>query len=190
MSHVVVSQEGACKRSCVDKLYCRATLYPRMFLCLRCRQQVLVCRRYDFGQVYCGPECALEVRRSRQREARSRYQASERGRLMHAERSRRYRARGRPLHRVTDQGQNLAPKPAQQSESARATALQAEPAPSNTRTSLAVCHHCGPTGLRLRPPRYHSATVQTPDYSLHGQTGTLASAKNYGSTPALTGGEP
>jgi hypothetical protein len=149
MSDVAMSQEGVCKRSCAEKLH------PRMFLCLRCRQQVLVCRRCDHGQVYCGPECALEVRRSMQREARRRYQTSERGRLMHAERSRKYRARGRPPHRVTDQGQ----------ESARATAMHAEPAPSNTRTCLAVCHHCGrPVSdfLRLDPIRRPSRRRITP----------------------------
>lgn len=73
----------------------------RLFLCLRCRVQTYVCRRCDRGQVYCGHDCAFEARRQRQREARARYQATDRGRVLHAERSRRYRERKR---RVTDQG--------------------------------------------------------------------------------------
>jgi hypothetical protein len=49
---------------------CEENLYPRLFLCGRCRQQVRICSRCDRGQVYCGGGCALEVRRSKQREAR------------------------------------------------------------------------------------------------------------------------
>jgi len=150
MSDVVVSQERLCKSDCEQKLC------PRLYLCLHCRQQVLVCRRCDRGQVYCGYDCSQEVRRSRQRGARSRYQASERGRQLHAERSRRYRARGRSEHRVTDQGQNLAPKPAQQPEPARAIAPKADPSAINTRRRLSICNHCGrPVSdfLRLDPVR-------------------------------------
>jgi hypothetical protein len=73
----------------------------RLYLCARCRCQVLVCSRCDRGNIYCGPGCAQEARRCNQREARARYQASVRGRELHAQRSRQYRARHR---RVTDQG--------------------------------------------------------------------------------------
>jgi hypothetical protein len=159
MSDVVVLQEGLCRSGCEQKLY------SRMFLCLRCRRQLLICRRCDRGQVYCGQDCALEVRRSRQREARRRYQASERGRQMHAERSRRYRASGRPVHRVTDQGQNLVPKPAQRPEPAPATAVKAQPAAINIRSRLAVCNHCGqPVSnfVRLGPKRRPRRRQSTP----------------------------
>ena len=91
----VLSQCKPCNSDCEENLH------PRLFLCGRCRQQVRICRRCDRGQMYCGRECALEERSGRQREARRRYQASERGRQMHADRSRQYRARRR---RVTDQG--------------------------------------------------------------------------------------
>jgi hypothetical protein len=73
----------------------------RLFLCSRCRVQVLVCRRCDRGQIYCFGACAQEARRERRREARRRYQATDRGRAMHADRNRRYRARRRC---VTDHG--------------------------------------------------------------------------------------
>jgi hypothetical protein len=84
-----------CGPACPEEASCR------MFLCDRCRCQVLVCRRCDRGQIYCAGTCAQQVRRHQQREARRRYQASPRGRAMHADRNRRYRARQR---RVTDQG--------------------------------------------------------------------------------------
>ena len=126
-----------------EKLYsfdCKASLYTRFFLCIRCRQQVVICSRCDRGQVYCGRECASEVRRSRQREARRRYQASERGRQMHADRSRRYRARGR---RVTDQGPILIALPNRQPEPAHAAAMAVQPAVSVATGRLTACYRCG-----------------------------------------------
>ena len=65
----------------------------RLYLCARCREQVVVCRRCDHGQVYCPSGCALAARRERQRAAGKRYQSSRRGRFVHAQRSRRYRRR-------------------------------------------------------------------------------------------------
>ncbi len=77
----------------------------RLFLCRRCRSQVIVCSCCDRGQVYCGAECSRQVRRQAQRAAAERYAESPRGRRCHADRSRRYRAR-REI--VTHQG---SPKP-------------------------------------------------------------------------------
>jgi hypothetical protein len=48
--------------ACVDQTPCR------MFLCVRCRCQVLVCRRFDRGQLYCAGTYAQKARRDRQRE--------------------------------------------------------------------------------------------------------------------------
>ena len=75
----------------------------RMYLCARCREQVVVCRRCDRGQVYCPSGCAALARRERQRAAAARYQSSRRGRFGHAERSSRYRRRVRG-EIVTHQG--------------------------------------------------------------------------------------
>ena len=65
----------------------------RMFLCDRCRVQVIICSRCDRGQRYCTGNCADDARRASLRAAGRRYQCSRRGRLTHAERSRRYRRR-------------------------------------------------------------------------------------------------
>jgi hypothetical protein len=119
---------------------CKGSPYPRLFLCLRCRDQVVICSRCDRGQVYCGRECASEVRRSKQRKARRRYQASERGRQLHADRNRRYRARGR---RVTDQGPVLVAPPDRQPEPAPAAALAAKTAVSVATGRLSACYRCG-----------------------------------------------
>lgn len=71
--------------------FCVLAAAPRSSSVVRC----------DRGQIYCNGTCAQEARRERQREARRRYQATPRGRAMHAARNRRYRARRRG---VTDQG--------------------------------------------------------------------------------------
>ena len=67
----------------------------RLFLCARCREQVVPCSNCDRGQRYCGRTCSEAVRRERQREAGRRYQRSSNGRANHAERSRRWRLRQR-----------------------------------------------------------------------------------------------
>ena len=78
----------------------------RFFLCARCRKPVLICSCCDRGQVYCAGGCAREARRQAQRAAGARYQASRRGRLVHALRARRYRRRQKI---VTHQGSPSAP---------------------------------------------------------------------------------
>jgi hypothetical protein len=77
----------------------------RMFLCGRCRAQVVLCSRCDRGNVYCGPACAAVQRRESVRAAGRRYQQSRSGRFAHAARMRRYRERGR---KVTHQGSGAA----------------------------------------------------------------------------------
>jgi len=73
----------------------------RLFLCARCRVQVLICSACDHGQVYCAGGCSQLSRRASVREAGQRYQRSRKGRFVHAERSRRYRQR---RQNVTHQG--------------------------------------------------------------------------------------
>jgi len=73
----------------------------RLFACVRCHAQVLVCSCCDRGQIYCAGSCAQEARHQAQRAAGQRYQASRRGRVNHAARSSRWRARQK---NVTHQG--------------------------------------------------------------------------------------
>ncbi len=62
----------------------------RLFVCARCRAQVLLCSHCDRGNRYCGRDCRGEARDAARREAAKRYQSSQRGRLAHAARSRRW----------------------------------------------------------------------------------------------------
>ena len=73
----------------------------RLFLCHGCRVQVLICSHCDRGHIYCAVGCAANARRRSQRDAGRRYQTSHRGRINHAVRARRHRAR---KNNVTHQG--------------------------------------------------------------------------------------
>jgi hypothetical protein len=121
----------------------------RLFLCARCRTQVLLCRGCDRGQQYCSRACSGQARRERRREAAERYQESPRGRQLHAERSRRWRARQAAASTSTK---------ALQSEDAGGVTHQGCPAPiasasSTTVTMTAVFAYVRP--LQWRCNRCH-----------------------------------
>jgi len=151
-----LSTRSACGPACPDEASCR------MFLCARCRSQVLVCRRCDRGQIYCVGTCAQEGRRDRQREARRRYQATPRGRAMHAERNRRYRARQRHvtdhgLAKVGDGGPSLA------------KGVDQTPPSSKRPQAYLLCHHCGhPASPFLRLSALHPQRRRVKTRRTHG----------------------
>lgn len=74
----------------------------RLFLCARCRCQVVLCSHGDRGNRYCSASRAQAARRHAQRAAARRYRASRRGRLAQAARQQRYRRR--QCKKVTHQG--------------------------------------------------------------------------------------
>lgn len=140
------SARRICVATCSDGVSCR------MFLCGCCRSQVLVCRCCDRGQIYCINTCAQKVRAERQREARRRYQATPRGRAMHAERNRRYRDR---MRSVTDHGPSNEPERRPSFNLDGGTTLS-QPAPSRESPGLLFCHNCGSSAsafLRRSPLR-------------------------------------
>jgi hypothetical protein len=128
-----LSQNTNCSSRCEPDDCCR------FFFCARCWTPTHICRRCDRGQIYCSRDCSSEARRARQREARARYQASPRGRQMHVERSRRYRAR----QRVTDQGLLPAEKPARQSKGANADAVASRQRATAEIMAVTICSRCG-----------------------------------------------
>ena len=77
----------------------------RLFLCARCRDQVLLCSHCDRGQQYCSRACSILSRRERRRETARRYQSSRRGRLKHAARAACWRARRRALRQASALGE-------------------------------------------------------------------------------------
>ncbi len=66
-----------------------------MVICARsdCRRVFFLCRHCDRGDRYCSASCAQRARHATLRAAGQRYQDSRRGRLRHAARQARYRAR-------------------------------------------------------------------------------------------------
>ena len=65
----------------------------RLFVCVWCGCEVVVCSCCDRGQLYCGLDCARQARRQTLRGAGRRCQQTRRGRRMHAARMARYRAK-------------------------------------------------------------------------------------------------
>lgn len=97
----------------------------RLFLCACCSAQVLVCSRCDRGQRYCA-DCAAKIRKTRQREAASRYQQGHAGRLKHALRTCRWRARVRAAkQKVTHHGSQSTP-----SDGSLSAPVSTQPEPS------------------------------------------------------------
>ena len=76
----------------------------RLFLCARCRVQVVLCSHCDRGNRYCSRPCWRLMREAARRDSAGRYQRSRRGRLAHAERSRRWRQRLRSRGDAGDDG--------------------------------------------------------------------------------------
>ena len=85
----------------------------RLFLCVRCREQVMLCSHCDHGQVYCSPSCSSAGRHEHRRHSAQRYQDSRGGRLKHAARTACWRRRrrclclasaGADVNKVTHQG--------------------------------------------------------------------------------------
>ena len=116
----------------------------RMFLCARCRCQVLVCSRCDRGQQYCGAGCSDLARRESMRAAGRRYQRSRRGRHCHAERQRRYRRRcreGAHREKVTHHGSASPPRGAALARH-QAPIREASPSMPPEPAHAMHCHFC------------------------------------------------
>lgn len=146
----------------------------RGFVCARCRVQVLLCRRCDRGQQYCGPACSRAARLCSQRQSGRVYQHSRRGRVLHAARSRRWRRRQRVVdgatrvaacsNIVTHQGSLIA------AGDAPLAACTPEPI-APTDPAFWRCRRCGcalPPWLRLGFVRHGPAVrwpLRAPDHS-------------------------
>jgi len=112
----------------------------RLFLCVRCRTQVLICSRCDRGQIYCSDVCSKTARCESSRAAGHRYQQTPKGRHKHAERARCHRQR---KNKVTHQGSTT---PAQGDLLAANSVPDRElddAKPLSNNKSGVHCHFCG-----------------------------------------------
>jgi hypothetical protein len=163
----------------------------RLYLCARCRVQVILCSHCDRGNRYCGRACGYQSREDSRRETAQRYQRSWRGRIAHAQRSRRWRQRRAACdaaggdddaHNVTHQGSRpgeaSAPLVAWTHDSA--TVAPADTAADITATSAPqelviatgdtcwACCRCGarqPAALRLGFVRHGAGARRRHDHS-------------------------
>ncbi len=112
----------------------------RMFVCAGCRRQVLICTCCDRGQIYCAGNCAPHARRLSLLAAGRRYQTSRPGRLAHAVRARRYRARGK---KVTHHGSPVLPTDGLLALGSPMRASDAKASEDPPSPSASHCHWCG-----------------------------------------------
>ena len=112
----------------------------RIFKCVLCKKQVLICRLCDRGQRYCSPDCSNTARTQAQKAASHRYQQSRLGRSNHARRMRHYRRRKQI---VTHQGsQSTTPNDLLQANPADASKSSVTP-DQPVATEKFQCHFCG-----------------------------------------------
>lgn len=111
----------------------------RVFNCLRCQQQTIICRRCDRGNGYCGKKCSQLSRQASFRTASKRYQKSQKGRRQHIKRQRHYRQRLKETTpRVTHHSSPLSP------DSDLLPSERSDPVDSMAPTANDIlCHYCG-----------------------------------------------
>ena len=74
----------------------------RLYHCVRCRHQCIICSGCDRGNIYCGHDCAQQTRIQNHRISNQKYQKTFRGSQKHSVRQRNYRLRQKEI--VTDRG--------------------------------------------------------------------------------------
>ena len=79
----------------------------RLYHCVRCHRQVIICRYCDRGNRYCSGDCSSLTRQANVKRAGRRYQLTSQGRRLHAARQMRYQRRQNK--KVTHQGSPAEP---------------------------------------------------------------------------------
>ncbi len=126
---------------------------PRLFSCMRCHAQALICSHCDRGQIYCGSECASAARTQSCRLAEKRYQLTPKGKMKHALRQRRYRERLRK--KVTDHSSH---SPTQNGllQSVKNKAVEADMRHSDFNRRCCFCKKIVPLWFRNGFLRHHA----------------------------------
>lgn len=108
----------------------------RLYQCVHCNCQCIICSDCDRGNIYCGSVCTKQSRIQNHRIANQFYQKTFRGRQKHALRQNHYRQRQQEkIKKVTDQGSTLIPPndllPIAENDTKKMTSEQMH------------CHFCG-----------------------------------------------
>ena len=115
----------------------------RIYNCVRCHCQVIICSHCDRGNIYCSGHCATQSRLEKQQDANSRYQSTVKGRCRHATRQQHYRQRQK--QKVTYQGSvDLSSYDLLLDEPEREkTVIKVMISPLSPDNSTHYCHFCG-----------------------------------------------
>ena len=110
----------------------------RLYHCLRCHAQVIICHQCDHGNRYCTHGCSEKARRASLNRATKKYQQSRAGRFNNAARQKRFRAQKKQI--VTHQSSqiirlNAVLKPQIKTRKSATYPLK--------QPHVLVCHHCG-----------------------------------------------
>lgn len=65
----------------------------RLYNCIGCYKQMVICKNCDHGQQYCNSTCSKNARQANMKTAGQRYQATRKGQHNHARRQAHYRRR-------------------------------------------------------------------------------------------------
>jgi len=126
----------------------------RLFNCTACGKVRFICSRCDRGNIYC-TTCAPGRHLQARRRASARYQATTRGKRMHADRQRRYRERLK-IQKVTHNGSKQVYRRALL-ERARKPPLINPPSDTGIDSKNRLCCFCGKSPSRL----LRSVTLQS-----------------------------
>ena len=110
----------------------------RLYQCLRCHAQVIICHRCDHGQRYCATGCSKKARKASQKRASRKYQTTRAGRFNNAARQHRFRVRQK--QKVTHHG-SLHNPPHDVLNKQLKTSKSSQLRPKQT--TAIHCHHCG-----------------------------------------------
>ena len=118
----------------------------RLFNCVACHKLRFICSKCDRGNIYCAT-CAPERRLQARRRASARYQATIRGKRMHADRQRKYRERLK-MQKVTHNGSKQLYRRALL-ERARKQPLNVPPSDREIDSKNRFCCYCGKAPSRF-----------------------------------------
>ena len=109
----------------------------RLYNCVKCHAQVIICRHCDRGHRYCLNGCADIAKKESSQRASKKYQATRQGKLNNAARQQRFRDKQK--QKVTHQGSLAKPRRVVLTNTIKRPEKPPQTPKSNT---LLTCHQC------------------------------------------------
>ena len=135
----------------------------RLFNCIRCHKQVLICSDCDRGNIYCGRACSAAVRQKSVRAAGVRYQKSYKGKFKHAARQQRYRELKK--QKVTHQASKAEPVPSSSKPSDKCILPGLITSKSESHCNFCGCHVADLLRINFLDSSLHTRVVAKTSYA-------------------------